>query len=189
MITVWDTTQSGVTANDQIRLPLVSGATYNFTVDWGDGSPIDTITNYGDAAKTHTFLTGAGAGKIVTLTGTFGRFYFNEGGDGDKLTNITQWGSNPWSSMAEAFSGCSNLTISAADTPDLSNATSMDSMFRYSSMNSNINNWDVSTIQDFDYIADADDLLNKRAFSKDYIINCGIVNGKLVVQNKNSIFC
>nr|WP_246205978.1 BspA family leucine-rich repeat surface protein [Fulvivirga aurantia] len=51
--------------------------------------------------------------------------------------------------MAGAFRGCTNLSINAADTPDLSGVTDMSSMFRgATSFNQDISSWDVSTITD-----------------------------------------
>lgn len=55
--------------------------------------------------------------------------YFNDSGDKLKLLDITNWGDIEWSSMEHAFHGAANLTISAADTPDLSAVTSMAHMF------------------------------------------------------------
>ena len=44
---------------------------------------------------------------------------------GLKLLTIEQWGTGKWTSMDSAFRGCSNLTVHATDTPDLSNVTDM----------------------------------------------------------------
>jgi predicted permease len=46
-------TSGGSTSSTQFQLPLVSGATYNFIVDWGDNTQ-STITAWNDTAKTHT---------------------------------------------------------------------------------------------------------------------------------------
>jgi hypothetical protein len=35
-VSTWDTTQAG-SASDTVILPLLSGGTYNGTIDWGDG--------------------------------------------------------------------------------------------------------------------------------------------------------
>ena len=52
----WDTTltSSGSSIADQIRLPLEDSGTYNFMVDWGDGTSAHIITsNY--SAAIHTY--------------------------------------------------------------------------------------------------------------------------------------
>ena len=46
-----DTTQSGGTTTD-FKLPTKNTGTYNFVVDWGDGTT-DTITSYNQAETTH----------------------------------------------------------------------------------------------------------------------------------------
>jgi hypothetical protein len=50
---------------------------------------------------------------------------FGGAGDRLKLLDISQWGNIAWTSMANAFQGCSNLTISAVDAPNLSGVTNM----------------------------------------------------------------
>ncbi|MCS7003689.1 MAG: BspA family leucine-rich repeat surface protein [Cytophagales bacterium] len=68
--------------------------------------------------------------------------------DATKLIDVTQWGNVQWSSMENAFWGCTNLKISATDAPNLSNVTSMFSMFYgASSFNQSINHWNVSNVQ------------------------------------------
>ena len=93
-----------VSAGDTIELPYdltwydgenEHDATFNFTVDWGDGN-IDTITNTDIESKAiHEYLT-AGEKKI-TITGTFESIApYNESDDArqgyNKLTRIEQWG-------------------------------------------------------------------------------------------------
>ena len=75
------------------------------------------------------------------------RFYIANTENRLNLTDVTQWGDVSWTSMNEAFYGCSNLEISATDIPDLSNVSDMHRMFAgASSFNSDIGNWDVSNV-------------------------------------------
>ena len=55
-ISTWktDNTSSGSSTATQVKLPLISTGSYNFTVDWGD-STTSTITAYNQAAVTHTY--------------------------------------------------------------------------------------------------------------------------------------
>ena len=53
-ISEWKTDNAGTSNDDQITLPLVSSGTYDFTVDWGDGTQ-DTITSHDQAEVTHTY--------------------------------------------------------------------------------------------------------------------------------------
>ncbi|WP_422106258.1 BspA family leucine-rich repeat surface protein [Winogradskyella sp.] len=136
-VTTWQTSSD----NESITIPTFSGDSYNYWVDWGDGT-IDTGLT-GNA--THTYST-AGTYK-VRMSGTFPRIYFNNTGDRDKIIDISQWGANPWTSMERAFEGCTNLNISATDAPDLSGVTDLSYMFEgASSMNGAIGLWDVSSV-------------------------------------------
>jgi hypothetical protein len=46
-ITLWKTDTPETDCNTCITIPTFPGETYNYTVDWGDGSP---ITSYSDDA-------------------------------------------------------------------------------------------------------------------------------------------
>lgn len=55
-VSTWDTrivTPTSSAAN-QIRLPLVDGGDYNFTVSWGDGTT-SQVTSPTDSDRGHTF--------------------------------------------------------------------------------------------------------------------------------------
>ena len=153
-ITQWDTTKTGnvVSDNFSIRLPLVNGCTYNFTVDWGDGSPVQTITTWNDPNSTHTYS--SSGIKAVEMLGTIGCLSFDSDrdgvvdGDASKLIDVVQWGANQWSTMEAMFQDADQLTsFSATDVPDLSQVTSMSFAFRRCSLfNGNLNNWDTSNV-------------------------------------------
>ena len=77
-------------AASPISLPLVPHGMYNMTVDWGDGTAIDTITSWNDAAKTHNY---AVSGEYdVTITGTIKGFAFNNTGYTSSLLDVKEWG-------------------------------------------------------------------------------------------------
>ena len=139
-ITTWRTTAD----NESITIPTHSESTYNYTVDWGDGSTVDSDQR-GDAS--HTYTT-AGT-YVVMITGDFPRIYFDGVGDSNKIISIDQWGDIAWSSMESAFAGCFNLGYTAIDTPNLSKVNSMAEMFQNASeFNGNISNWVVSNVND-----------------------------------------
>ncbi|MDF1695430.1 MAG: BspA family leucine-rich repeat surface protein [Saprospiraceae bacterium] len=138
--TIWETTNS----NESITIPTI-GSGYNYVVDWGDGTIDMGLT--GDA--THTY---ANAGlHTVKISGTFPRIYFNDSSDRDKIIYIKNWGDNNWTSMENAFRGCTQLSILANDIPDLSTATNMSNMFdNCFYINESIENWDVSNVKIMD---------------------------------------
>ena len=115
-VTTWETT----TASESISIPM-TGSSYN--VDWGD---LSSTTESGTA--THVY-TSAGT-YIVTITGPYTRINFNNSGDKDKIMSIDSWGTNAWTNLSNAFYGCSNLVNKASDTPNLTSATRLTSMFR-----------------------------------------------------------
>ena len=131
------------TANETITIPTHPDETYNYEVDW-EGNGIFEETLY-TTTGTHTYS--EPGDHTIRIRGTFPRIYFNDGPEKDKIQSIDQWGTNEWTSMENAFFGCSNLQITATDAPNLSNATDLSKMFSAaSSMNAPLNNWDVSTI-------------------------------------------
>lgn len=145
LIMVWKTDNVGISENNQITIPTFSGETYNYTVNWGDGTSTENVS--GDI--THTYQT-PGL-YTVSILGVFPHIYFNDGGDKQKVIQIEQWGDLDWTSMENAFFGCSNLDVIAEDVPNLSQVNSLDGMFRGCSAligNFFISNWDTSSILD-----------------------------------------
>ena len=136
------------TPDNTFTIPT-TGSGYDYNVDCdNDGTNEATAQtgsytcNYG-AAGTYTIRikdnSGAGTG--------FPRIYFNNGVDRLKLLTIAQWGTGKWTSMASAFWGCSNMTMTATDAPDLSGVTSMFQMFREASaFNGNIASWNTGNV-------------------------------------------
>ena len=146
-ISTWDTTNitSGSSNSNQITLPLESSGTYNFIVDWGDGTS-DTITQYNQAEVTHTYLN-EGIYEIK-INGTITGFRFNNLGDRNKLLDISNYGSLNLGNNGGYFYGAENFQISATDTLDLSGTLRFSEIFRGAkSFNSNIENWDTSQVQ------------------------------------------
>ncbi|MBC3759265.1 BspA family leucine-rich repeat surface protein [Hyunsoonleella sp. SJ7] len=139
-ITTWQTT----TANESIFVPTrASEFTYDYTVDWGDGTIESGVT----ANITHTY---AAAGTYqVAITGTFPAIFLASPSPANstKIISIDQWGDIAWQSMREAFAYCPNLEGQATDVPDLSNVTDMVRMFQNSVVfNQDIGNWNVSNV-------------------------------------------
>ena len=140
-----ENTSSGSSLNTQFMMPLVSGGSYNATVNWGDGSS-DTITSYNQQEVTHTY---SSAGQYeISIEGTLQGWQFNNAGDRLKMLDVKQWGVLDLSTNA-AFYGCTNLDASATDAPTVS-STSFGNMFRdCTNFDGAIGNWNVSSVNNF----------------------------------------
>ena len=136
-VTTWETTG----ANQAITIP----ATGTYSIDWGDG----TVNATASGTQTHNY---ASAGShTVAITGGLESININSlpsQAEKDKLRSIDQWGNIAWTTMEGAFYGASNMAYDAADTPDLSGAASMNSMFRDTSFSANLSGWNVSQVTD-----------------------------------------
>lgn len=137
-----------------ISLPLVPHGTYNMTVDWGDGTPVDTITAWNDAAKTHNY---AVSGEYdVTITGTIKGFSFNNTGYTSSLIDVKEWGQLQICESA-SFYGADELgpgarpaslqyKLTATDTPAIL-STSFENTFRgANNLSGSISNWNISNV-------------------------------------------
>ena len=144
-----DTTKAGTSNSYSIILPVNTGTTAanKYTVFWGDG----TSTSYtGSTSPSHTY---ASAGShTIAIVGEFAGLDFFNGGDCKKLTGISQWGDVALQNLSNAFEGCSNLVITATDTPDFSDVTSTAAMFYGTSVNPNLSGVDVSNVTDMSYM-------------------------------------
>lgn len=143
--TTWKTDNEGPSLDNQIIIPTIGGG-YDYDVDWGDGTYSFGVTSsiLHDYPYPGTWT--------VTIEGNFPQIYFDNNGDKEKLLTIENWGENSWSSMENAFYGCSNLEINATDAPDLSNVYSMVRMFSNCfSLNSDIGYWYVSNVKDMSF--------------------------------------
>lgn len=136
------TNNAGTSSSTQFKLPLPASGTYNFSVDWGDGTN-NTITAYNQTQTTHTYSS-AGTYTVKILGVCIG-WQFNGGGDCLKLLDVSQYGCLTISTGA-AFMGCANLTGTAIDAPKIT-ATDMSSTFwGCSKFNGNLSTWNMSTV-------------------------------------------
>lgn len=135
-VSTWKTDNAGVSGNDEIKLPFVSGGAYNCVVEWGDGQK-DTINTWNQAETTHTYP--SSGTYTVKISGQCEGFQFNNGGDKAKILTIDNWGQYfKLSAGGGHFFGCSNLVVNATDYLDIGNTTNMAQSFRAcSSLNSN----------------------------------------------------
>ncbi|WP_340106197.1 BspA family leucine-rich repeat surface protein [Rhodohalobacter sp. 8-1] len=162
-ITTWISNNVGQSEDDEIVIPTDPGSNYYYEVFWedvNDSTRKDTIHN----VKGNLTIDFDEPGTYkVEIAGNFPRILFfdpnasieNQSIDPLKIISVDQWGNIQWTSMNHAFHGTSNLRLSASDAPELSGVEDMSFMFFGASSLEQIgdgalNNWDVSTIRNFD---------------------------------------
>ena len=140
-VTVWEIADS----NKNLTIYTDTYSSYNFSVDWGDG----TITQNATASTTHSYLNGGT--YSVEISGTFPHFLRGKTtAERARLKDVSAWGDVAFRTMASSFLDTTNLTMSANDTPNLTQCTSFSTMFAKAvGFNTNINNWDVSNVSNF----------------------------------------
>ncbi|MCE7053620.1 BspA family leucine-rich repeat surface protein [Algoriphagus sp. AGSA1] len=154
-VTKWVTTSS----NEEIIIPTTkSGFSYNYSIDWGDGSQESGLR--GDA--THRYLN-PGV-YTVSISGVFPGLRMDMSTENNqlKILSIEQWGDIQWREILWAFYKCENLEIRAKDTPDLSMLVNglIGTFSEAATINSDLNNWDVSKIQFFSRLFEGAKLFN-----------------------------
>ncbi|MBO0323346.1 BspA family leucine-rich repeat surface protein [Muricauda sp. CAU 1633] len=145
-ITVWVTTAN----NESVKIGVDPDLTYDYTIDWGDGT-VENITFNNFAAQHQYAQPGA---HTVAIKGIFPAILMDKyelvaQADALKLASIEQWGTNPWASMKNAFIDCKNMVYNATDVPNLSQVTTMSGMFSSAfAFNGDLSGWDVSNVSD-----------------------------------------
>ena len=178
-ITRWNLTTAGSGAT-QLNFGIETTGTVNYfwqEVGGGGASGLGTIS--GNIAT----ITGLPSGATIELSidpANFKRININNSADSRRLTRILQWGDVAWTSMENAFYGCTNMSLTTTDIPNLSNVTSMKQMFylctnfngpdniglwntsavtnmsamfrNASAFNKDINSWNVAAVTDMSYM-------------------------------------
>jgi surface protein len=142
-------------ADRNVSLPLVRNGTYDFVVDWGDGTT-DTIISWDAKEKYHEYSTFDFRDDIlveIRIQGLINGWSFGAVRNDSvyEIVEISQWGTLAFGDTTAQFSDCKNLTIVATDSPDISDTTSLRDAFmncRNIVTIPSINQWDFSQITD-----------------------------------------
>lgn len=142
-ITTWTGTAGGT-----LTVPT-AGSGFNGTVTWEDSSGViatGAFTDVDMSALTTPSLPRTST-VTCTITGTFPHIFFAFGGDKDKILTVSNWGSVGNKTLANSYYGCSNLDITATDSPSLPSGASLYRAFRgCASLNGAIGHWDTSNV-------------------------------------------
>ena len=102
---VIDTTLDS-TGSKTVSIPMVLGGTYDYWIDWGDGTSSTQITAYNDTNATHTYV--ADGEYTIRLIGTLDQLEYT-GNIAACLKEITKC-NLAFSVIKNMFKGCTNLT-------------------------------------------------------------------------------
>jgi len=146
-VSTWQTTL----ADELITLPLRSSGSYDFEVNWGDGSAVERITS-----ETAAHVYGTPGIYIITMRGMADNWSFDNSGDKDKILSVLEFGDMHWVDLSNAFRGASNLGLFNGG--DTSNVVNMARMFHTATnVVPDTSGWDTSNvISMFDLFASAD---------------------------------
>ncbi|MDI6022815.1 BspA family leucine-rich repeat surface protein [Leucobacter sp. UT-8R-CII-1-4] len=149
MVLNYDTSLPGATNN--VLVPVGGLSLGTVTIDWGDGSPVQTVVS---ANPTHNYaVAGTYTVKIRGEFTSYGNTVANTSNAG--LISVSQWDANGVTDATSAFDSASNLQSVAAPPATITN---MKFMFSYAAaFNQDISSWDVSNVTDmsgmFNYAA------------------------------------
>jgi len=117
------TTNAGLTSDTEFLI-LTKGSGYNYNVDCDSDGNFEATGFAGNFTCRYTVP----GDYIISISGTFPQLYFEKThpafSDSTKVIDILQWGTQQWRSMEQACYRCTNMIITAADTPNLSQVTS-----------------------------------------------------------------
>jgi len=146
-----NTNNPGSSNDSSFVLHIDTSFNYSYSIDWDNDSIYDTLNV--QSSFLHTFP--APGSYTIRINGQFPALNFNapnnqksNNSDEDKLITVEQWGDHQWESLEGAFLDCDSLEGLPAEAPDLSRITSLERMFKGSSFDQSVANWDVSGIQD-----------------------------------------
>ena len=95
-VTTWKTNNPGTSNDTSITIPMIGGP---YDVDWNNDGTFD---EFGLAnSSRHDY--GVAGIYTIRIRGTYDAIQFNNGGDRKKILSLDQWGTNQWTTMANAF--------------------------------------------------------------------------------------
>jgi surface protein len=137
------------TLSDDNTVDLPLGGTFSVTVNWGDGTSVETFTSDGDTSPSHIYE--SEGTYTIQISGALERFAsdfeFDDFGwmGVNMVTTVTSFGTLGIESLQAAFYGAGNLIQVPTELPPSVTDTSL--MFLVASaFNGDIGGWDVSNV-------------------------------------------
>ncbi|GEM80787.1 BspA family leucine-rich repeat surface protein [Vibrio superstes] len=135
-------------ANEQIDISTrASTFTYNFIIDWGDGTIEEGLTG----SVSHIY--NEPGVYTISINGAFPNLSIQAPGEKINMLTLEQWGDIKWESMADIFYGAENITNNATDLPDLRLVEHFSYTFANAKLfNTDLSLWDTSKATTFYYM-------------------------------------
>lgn len=155
-ITVWDVADE----QKEIVIPLSTDGlsaqnhSNSISIDYGDGSPSEFIYYETGGTISHTYE--ESGSYEVKINGNLETWSFDNQGSINNLKEIKQWGCLNLTNSTNEFFGCSQLKVTANDSPILKEGATLSNCFS-SCINlddKGFENWDVSNVVNFDKMFD-----------------------------------
>ncbi len=169
-VTTWTTDGQGVEIqlNSEIEDENLEGLTFDYMIDWGDGSEVEELTT---AKPIHVYE--EPGTYTVAIAGQFPAFRVL--GYEDYFTSMEQWGNSQWQNLASAFLFCDGMVYNAQDDPDLSLVEDLSGMFgsvqpMAITFSGSISGWSVENVKNM-----AGMFINNTTFNQD-ISDWGVSN-------------
>jgi surface protein len=140
-------------SNGEIAFRINTGGT---TIHYDISGATNTSGSFSQASLGTVTISGLTNGSnTLRITSPITNFSLNGLTSTQKqtITEVSQWGTaNEWAAqgLVNAFNGCTNVDVTATDVPDLSKATSLQSLFEGCSQlvnaNGSIGNWNTGNV-------------------------------------------
>ena len=139
-ITTWEIVEDG----DVVSFQPSANYSYNFTIDWGDGTIENLAPEFG-LSFSHVYEKGI---YTVAIKGELPQISIVLG-QNEKLIGLEQWGTNKWKNFTSTFASCTNMVYNATDAPNLSEVDDLVGMFQGTTSfgEADLSNWDTSNIK------------------------------------------
>ena len=162
-VTVWDmskpTNRTAGNPASTISVPILGS---NYTLYWEDvnnassNGIVNVTSSSGSSPYYLTVPSATGKYRLKAYKGVGTLTRFGNGSsssiDYNRLMAVEQWGTTVWSSFRWAFSGCSNMDVTATDIPNLSACQDVSYMFYNCTSlvngNGSISGWQTANVTD-----------------------------------------
>ena len=143
--------------SDTFTIPTY-GTGYNYSVDCDNDGGLEAVEQSSNYTCDYTGMGGSGI-YIIRIEDAIGdgsgfpRVRFNDLGEANEIIQLNSWGTGLWDSMDSTFRDAINMVVTATDNPQLSNLTSMKSMFHNASLaNPDTSDWITTNVTDMSAI-------------------------------------